>query len=48
MNGEGYWRHRRTEAHQRFREARDLLLELRTDPDRAAAEFRWPRAESFN
>ena len=48
MNGETYWRYRRTEAHQRFREARDLLLELRTDPDRAAAEFRWPRAESFN
>jgi acetyl-CoA synthetase len=53
MNGEarateGYWRYRRTEAHQRFREARDLLLELRTDPDRAAAEFRWPRSESFN
>jgi acetyl-CoA synthetase len=48
MNGEGYWRYRRTEAHERFREARDLLLELRTDPDRAAAEFRWPRAESFN
>ena len=48
MNGEGYWRYRRTEAHQRFREARDLLLELRTDPDRAAAEFRWPRSEHFN
>jgi acetyl-CoA synthetase len=48
MNGEAYWRYRRTEAHQRFREARDLLLELRTDPDRAAAEFRWPRLESFN
>jgi acetyl-CoA synthetase len=48
MNGEVYWRYRRTEAHQRFREARDLLLELRTDPDRAAAEFRWPRSESFN
>jgi len=53
MNGEarateGYWRYRRTEAHQRFRKTRDLLLELRTDPDRAAAEFRWPRLESFN
>jgi acetyl-CoA synthetase len=48
MNGEGYWRYRRTEAHRRFREARDLLLELRTDPDRAAAEFRWPRSASFN
>jgi len=48
MNGEGYWRYRRTEAHQRFREARDLLLKLRTDPDRAAAEFRWPRSEHFN
>ncbi|MBV9921682.1 MAG: AMP-binding protein, partial [Pseudonocardia sp.] len=53
MNGEarataGYWRYRRTEAHQRFRDARDLLLELRTDPDIAAAEFRWPRSESFN
>ncbi len=53
MNGEAratqrYWRYRRTEAHQRFRKARDLLLELRTEPDRAAAEFRWPRLESFN
>ncbi len=53
MNGdaratEGYWRYRRTEAHQRFREARDLLLELRTEPDDAAAAFRWPRSESFN
>jgi acetyl-CoA synthetase len=53
MNGEarateGYWRYRRTEAHQRFRAARDLLLELRTEPDRAAAAFRWPRSESFN
>ena len=45
---EEYWRYRRTEAHQRFRTARDLLLELRTEPDRAAAEFRWPRSESFN
>lgn len=45
---EGYWRYRRTEAHQRFRQARDLLLELRTDPDEAAASFRWPRSESFN
>jgi acetyl-CoA synthetase len=45
---EGYWRHRRTEAHQQFRNARDLLLELRTEPDKAAASFRWPRAESFN
>lgn len=48
MNGKAYWRYRRTEAHQQFRNARDLLLELRTDPDRAAAEFRWPRLESFN
>ena len=53
MNGEartteGYWRYRRTEAHQRFRKARDLLLELRTEPDSAAALFRWPRSESFN
>jgi acetyl-CoA synthetase len=48
MNGEGYWRYRKTAAHQRFRKARDLLLELRTDPDKAAAEFRWPRSESFN
>jgi acetyl-CoA synthetase len=45
---EGYWRYRRTEAHQQFRKARDLLLELRTDPDQAAASFRWPRSESFN
>jgi acetyl-CoA synthetase len=53
MNGEArateeYWRYRRTEAHQRFREARDVLLELRTEPDKAAAAFRWPRSESFN
>ncbi|HVQ90974.1 MAG TPA: AMP-binding protein [Mycobacteriales bacterium] len=31
-----------------FRAARDLLLACRDDPDRADAEFRWPRFDSFN
>ena len=35
-------------AAQDFRAARDLLLSLRTDTDRAVAEFRWPRPERFN
>ena len=29
-------------GYQSYRAARDLLLSLREDPDRAAAEFRWP------
>ena len=29
-------------SHQIYRAARDLLLELREDPDRAHAEFQWP------
>ncbi|MER5639724.1 AMP-binding protein [Kitasatospora sp. NPDC002227] len=44
----GYWEHRRTAAHQEYRAARDLLLRLRGEPAAASAEFRWPRAESFN
>ena len=31
-----------------FREARDLLLELREEPERAYAEFRWPALDEFN
>ncbi|HZO21765.1 MAG TPA: AMP-binding protein [Steroidobacteraceae bacterium] len=31
-----------------FVAARDLLLRLRDDPDRAAAEFRWPPLHEFN
>ena len=31
-----------------FREARDLLLELREEPERACAEFRWPELGEFN
>ncbi|MET7454999.1 AMP-binding protein [Streptomyces sp. NPDC005574] len=37
-----------TPAHHEFRAARDLLLRHRTDPDTAAALFRWPRPEHFN
>ncbi|PSL55845.1 acetyl-CoA synthetase [Saccharothrix carnea] len=33
---------------ERFRAARDLLLELREDHDAAYARFRWPRFETFN
>ncbi|XVV03105.1 AMP-binding protein [Actinosynnema sp. CA-248983] len=33
---------------EKFRAARDLLLELRDDPDRAHAEFRWPEFTEFN
>lgn len=33
---------------QRFRTARDQLLELRENYDRARAEFRWPSFETFN
>jgi acetyl-CoA synthetase len=36
-------------SHQSYRAARDLLLELRSDGDRARAEFRWPDlGERFN
>jgi acetyl-CoA synthetase len=31
-----------------FREARDLLLELRDEPERAYTEFRWPALHEFN
>lgn len=44
----GYWRHRRTAAHQTFRQARDLLLDTRGDHDRAYRSFRWPRPAEFN
>jgi len=37
-----------TTNYQEFKAARDLLLELRDDHDRACAEFRWPRFEQFN
>ncbi|HET7571434.1 MAG TPA: AMP-binding protein [Gaiellaceae bacterium] len=33
---------------ERFLAARDLLLELREQPDRAYAEFRWPQLDEFN
>lgn len=46
--GEAYWRLRRTQAHQRFRAARDLLLRHRTEHDRAYEAFRWPRPSFFN
>ena len=36
------------EATRRFREARDLLLELRGEHEAAASRFRWPRFERFN
>jgi acetyl-CoA synthetase len=35
-------------AAEAFRAARDLLLECRDDYERAYAEFRWPRLETFN
>ncbi|WP_449371017.1 AMP-binding protein [Thiomonas sp.] len=35
-------------AHPGFVQARDLLLRLRTDYDRAYAEFRWPALDQFN
>ena len=36
-------------SHQSYRAARDLLLDLRSDLDRARAEFRWPDVgERFN
>jgi acetyl-CoA synthetase len=35
-------------ATEKFRAARDLLLELRDDHDRAHAEFRWPEFDEFN
>ena len=31
-----------------FRQARELLLRLRDDPDAATAQFRWPRMSEFN
>jgi acetyl-CoA synthetase len=37
-----------TTNYQRFKAARDLLLDLRDDHDRACAEFRWPRFSQFN
>jgi acetyl-CoA synthetase len=37
-----------TTNYERFKAARDLLLDLRDDHDRACAEFRWPRFEQFN
>ena len=37
-----------TTNYEKFKAARDLLLELRDDHDRACAEFRWPRFEQFN
>ncbi|GAA1970557.1 AMP-binding protein [Amycolatopsis minnesotensis] len=44
----GYWRFRKTGAHQEFRAARDLLLAHRLDHAAATAEFRWPRPAEFN
>jgi acetyl-CoA synthetase len=35
-------------ATEQFRAARDLLLELRDDPEAARARFRWPRPAEFN
>jgi acetyl-CoA synthetase len=36
-------------SHHSYRAARDMLLDLRQDPDRARAEFRWPDlGERFN
>ena len=35
-------------ATERFRAARDFLLETRLDYDRATREFTWPRLEHFN
>ena len=37
-----------SEAAQRFRAARDLLLERRLDYDAALRDFEWPRLEEFN
>ena len=37
-----------TSNYERFRAARDLLLELRNDHDAACARFRWPQFEEFN
>lgn len=37
-----------TSPTERFRAARDLLLELRNDPDAAVARFRWPEFDEFN
>src|SRR5580700_8075697 len=35
-------------ATERFRAARDLLLDLRDDPEQARARFTWPRLAEFN
>lgn len=37
-----------THAYQAFTQARDFLLEHRTDYDTAVAGFQWPRTEHFN
>lgn len=37
-----------SKAAQAFREARDVLLERRTDYDAALRDFAWPRLEEFN
>ena len=33
---------------EQFREARDLLINLREDYDAACEQFSWPRFENFN
>ncbi|WP_030908033.1 AMP-binding protein, partial [Streptomyces sp. NRRL F-5126] len=43
-----YFTHRRTAAHDAFRAARDLLLDLRTDIDAARHSFVWPSPTTFN
>ena len=35
-------------AHDAFRQAREFLIDVHGDPDRASASFRWPELESFN
>jgi acetyl-CoA synthetase len=45
---ENYWLHRRTAAHRQYRQARDLLLRLRTDHESAVQQFDWPRPAEFN
>ena len=35
-------------AHEVFRQARDLLLDLRTDYEAAYRDFRWPELSAFN
>lgn len=46
--GGGGARVRDMPAYETFRAARDGLLELRGDPERAAREFRWPELPEFN